>query len=109
MRDKMNNIDKVILLEESMTVREFAAVIGESSVLVSGSTGPMHLAAALGIKTLSFFPPDEIKAMRVKRWGPIGNINEIIMPASSKEPPEAAMETISVDFIIDKIKNLLAR
>jgi heptosyltransferase III len=109
MREKMNNMDKVILMDENMSIREFAAVTGESSLVVSGSTGPMHIAAALGVKTLSFFPPDEIKAMRVKRWGPIGNINEIIMPASSKQPPDAAMETISVDFIIDKIKNLLAR
>lgn len=109
MREKMVNMDKVLVLEENMTIREFAAVIGEASVLVSGSTGPMHLAAALGVKTLSFFPPDEIKAMRVKRWGPIGNIHEIIMPASAKLPPVEAMETIAVDFIADKIKNLLAR
>jgi ADP-heptose:LPS heptosyltransferase len=109
MREKMNNMEKVVLLEENMPIREFAAIIGESSLLVSGSTGPMHLAAALGVKTLNFFPPDEVKAMRVKRWGPVGNINEIIMPASSGQHPGQAMETISTDFIIDKIKNLLAR
>ena len=109
MREKMKNMDRIVMLEENMTVREFAAVIGGSCLAISGSTGPMHIAAALGVKTLSFFPPDEIKAMRVKRWGPIGNISEIIMPASSKQPPEQAMETISVDFILDKIKNLLAR
>lgn len=109
MREKMKNMDKVQLLEENMTIREFAAVIGRASVLVSGSTGPMHLAAALGVKTLSFFPHDDIKAMRAKRWGPLGNINEIIKPTASQLPPAEAMETIPVGFIIDKVKNLLAR
>jgi ADP-heptose:LPS heptosyltransferase len=109
MREKMKNMERAVLLEENMTIREFAAVIGEAEVLVSGSTGPMHLAAAQSVKTLSFFPPDDIKAMRAVRWGPLGNIHEIIMPAASGLPPAGAMETIPVDFIIDKIKNLLAR
>jgi hypothetical protein len=47
--------------------------------------------------------------MRAVRWGPLGNIHEIIMPATSGLQPAGAMETIPVDFIIDKIKNLLAR
>jgi ADP-heptose:LPS heptosyltransferase len=109
MLDRMKNPDRVVVLEENMSIREFAAVIGEAAVLVSCSTGPMHIAAALDVRTLSFFPPDDIKAMRVKRWGPLGNIHEIIMPVSSSLPPDEAMGTISTDFIVDKIRQLLAR
>ncbi|HRU39088.1 MAG TPA: glycosyltransferase family 9 protein, partial [Candidatus Goldiibacteriota bacterium] len=107
--DSMKNGENVVVMEEEMTLRQFAAVISLSSVLVSCSTGPMHLAAAMGVKTLSFFPHDGIRAMRVKRWGPIGNINEIIMPAESRLAPDDAMDTIPVGLIADKVRNLLAR
>jgi heptosyltransferase III len=109
MRNAMKNKDKISVMDEPLGIREFAAVIGQSKVVVSGSTGPMHLAAALGVKTLSFFPPDSIRPMRVKRWGPLGNMAEIIKPASSKLSPGKAMETIPVDFILDRLKQLMAR
>ena len=46
--------------------------------LISSSTGPMHIAAALGIRTISVFCP--LTACSPKLWGPIGNRNTIILP-----------------------------
>ncbi len=109
MREKMANKDKIAVLEEPFILREFAAVIEASCLVVSGSTGPMHLAAAMGVKTLSFFPPDEVAAMRAKRWGPLGNISEIIKPAIVNKKPQEAMDTIPTEFITDKIRQLMAR
>ena len=45
--------------------------------LVSASTGPMHIAAALGIPTISMFCP--LTACSPKLWGPLGNENKIIL------------------------------
>jgi len=65
-------LNKGKLLRES--ILNFAAI----DILISSSTGPMHIAAALNIKTISLFCP--LTACSPKLWGPLGNISEIILP-----------------------------
>lgn len=48
----------------------FIAFIAAADGLVAGSTGPLHLAAALGRHALGLYPP--IKPMHPGRWGPLG-------------------------------------
>jgi heptosyltransferase-3 len=57
---------------------DLAAVIGEARLFISGSTGPMHLAAAVGTPTLSFFSP--VRSCSPRRWGPVGPAGTVIMP-----------------------------
>ncbi|WP_337865907.1 glycosyltransferase family 9 protein [Ignavibacterium sp.] len=47
-------------------------------LLISNSTGPMHICAALKVPTLSLFCP--LTACSPKLWGPLGNISEIMLP-----------------------------
>jgi heptosyltransferase-2 len=47
-------------------------------VLISASTGPMHICAALKVPTISLFCP--LIACSPKLWGPLGNESEIILP-----------------------------
>ena len=47
-------------------------------LLVSASTGPMHMASALKVPTLSLFCP--IPACEPALWGPLGNEAEFCMP-----------------------------
>ncbi len=44
--------------------------IGSANGLIASGTGPMHLAAALGQRTLGLFPP--IKPIHPARWAPLG-------------------------------------
>ncbi len=53
-----------------VTLRELMAVIAESSLLVSGSTGPAHLASALGRPVVSLFDPR--RSSLPVRWQPLG-------------------------------------
>jgi len=48
---------------------------------IGGSTGPLHLAAALKLPTAAFFPP--VAAMTPKRWGPVGNRSLVLKPDMS--------------------------
>ena len=57
---------------------DLAAVIAEACIFVSGSTGPMHLASAVGTPTASFFSP--ARSCSPRRWAPIGATRKIIMP-----------------------------
>ncbi|SPP65644.1 glycosyltransferase family 9 protein [Nitrospira lenta] len=53
-----------------LTVRELMAVIGAAHVVVSGATGPAHLAAALSVPTVSLFDPRRNNLPT--RWKPLG-------------------------------------
>ena len=61
-----------------LSLRELAAVLTNMSAFVSSSTGPMHIAAAVGTPTVSMFCP--LTACSPKLWGPLGNISKIILP-----------------------------
>lgn len=53
-----------------LSVRELMAVIGESDAIVSGATGPAHIAAALGVPNVSLFDPRRNNLPT--RWKPLG-------------------------------------
>lgn len=55
-----------------------AGVFAGCSAFCGGSTGPLHLAAALQLPCAAFFPP--VAAMTPKRWGPVGCASLIIKP-----------------------------
>ena len=46
-------------------------------VLYAASTGPLHIAAALGKLTIGLYPP--IKPMHPGRWAPLGNLSTFIV------------------------------
>jgi len=60
-------------------LRSLAEVIANGAAFIGGSTGPMHIAAALGIPTVAFFPPQ--RSMTPARWGPVGNQTLVITPS----------------------------
>ncbi|MBH0196445.1 MAG: glycosyltransferase family 9 protein [Nitrospira sp.] len=53
-----------------LSVRELMAAIADAQVVVSGATGPAHLAAALGTATVSLFDPRRNNLP--VRWKPLG-------------------------------------
>ncbi|SFQ65210.1 glycosyltransferase family 9 protein [Hymenobacter arizonensis] len=57
-------------LTGQLSLPQFLAFIAAADGLVAGSTGPLHLAAALGRHALGIYPP--IRPMHPGRWGPLG-------------------------------------
>lgn len=53
-----------------LSVRQLMAVIAQSHVVVSGATGPAHMAAALNVATVSLFDPRRNNLP--VRWAPLG-------------------------------------
>jgi len=76
--DEIRNIEGVKYINEGKPLRESIVNFSTLDVLVSASTGPMHICAALKVKTLSLFCP--LTASSPKLWGPLGNKAEIIFP-----------------------------
>jgi ADP-heptose:LPS heptosyltransferase len=76
--EEVKNIKDVIYPNISLSLRESIINFSTLDVLVSASTGPMQICAALKVPTISMFCP--LPACSPKLWGPLGNKSEIILP-----------------------------
>jgi heptosyltransferase-2 len=75
---EIKNIKDVIYPNIGLSLRESIINFAALDVLISASTGPMHICAALNVPTISMFCP--LPACSPKLWGPLGNKSEIILP-----------------------------
>jgi len=76
--EQLKQIEGVLYPNENKSLRKSILNFASLDLLISASTGPMHIAAALKVKTLSMFCP--LTACSPKLWGPLGNESKIILP-----------------------------
>lgn len=60
----------VVDITGKMSLGEFISFISRCDALVAASTGPLHIAAALGKLAIGLYP--SIRPMHAGRWGPLG-------------------------------------
>lgn len=60
-----------------LTLPQLLTFIGAADGLVANSTGPLHMAAALGRQALGLYPP--IRPMHPGRWAPLGRHAEYLV------------------------------
>jgi heptosyltransferase-2 len=105
--------DRLVNLVGKLTLRQLMAVLSHCAVLVSASTGPMHLAAALKVPTVSLFCP--VAACSPLLWGPQGNRAEIVLPIENYcgykctgDPHVCGFEGgIEVENVVERVLHLL--
>jgi lipopolysaccharide heptosyltransferase II len=61
------------ILAPQTSLKQMGALLKSSRLLVTNDSGPMHIAAALGVPTLAIFGPTNPRLQ-----GPYGNISEIV-------------------------------
>jgi heptosyltransferase-2 len=104
-----------IMVTGETSLKQLSAILEKESVFVSNSTGPMHLAAAVGTKVVAMFPP--IRACSPRRWGPWGKGHKVIVPRvpECKTCVETkcrycdCMDRITVDEVFTAVKEALKR
>ena len=64
------NKDKIIDLTGKMSLLDLISFINNVNGLVAASTGPLHIAAALGKHALGIYAP--MKPIHPGRWKPLG-------------------------------------
>lgn len=79
--EQLTNLEDVSYPNIDKSLRESFINFAALDLLISASTGPMHIAAALKVKTLSMFCP--LTACSPKLWGPLGNESKIILPGEN--------------------------
>jgi len=113
MRKRMRN--QTIDLTGKTDLRQLCSLLNGADLLISNSTGPIHIAAALGTPVVAFFSP--LFVASPKRWGPYGEGNEVVVPSvkscykcePQKCPHFNCMEKIDPDEIIARVKKILKR
>ena len=70
LRDLILKHPEVTNLTSKLSLQQFIAFINECGVLIAASTGPLHIAAAIGKKAIGLFAP--MKPIHPGRWKPIG-------------------------------------
>ncbi len=88
----------IINMTGKTTLIQLAALLRKCRLLISGDSGPVHLACAVGTQVLAIFRND-IPGKNAKRWGPWGKGHLVI------EKPDIA--DITVDEVLDKARERL--
>ncbi len=107
--------NKPINLAGRTELSQLAALLTKCDAVISNSTGPMHLAAALGTPTVAIFCP--IFAAGPIRWGPCGDGHEVILPPvpicfkckPTSCPHWNCMEKIKPEEIVRRVNLILQR
>lgn len=93
---------------------QLAALLSMASLVVSNSTGPLHLAEALGRKVIGLYSPFLFSSP--KRWGPYAQQGNVLVP-SGKFCPKCAIEgceeyncmaSIDSEIVLEKALDLLS-
>jgi len=112
--DEVKNIEGVVYPRIN-SLRDLIIYISALDLFISSSTGPMHIAEALKVKTVSLFCP--LTACSPKLWGPLGNEAHIILPEENYcpnvcggDPKKCWFEGpggINVDMVFSKTVQIL--
>jgi ADP-heptose:LPS heptosyltransferase len=90
--------DKTTDLTGKTTLPQLLAVLAASRLLVSGDSGPMHLAAAAGTRVVAIFRND-LPGKTPRRWGPLGEGHAVLQKSS--------LADISVEEVFATVKGIL--
>jgi ADP-heptose:LPS heptosyltransferase len=110
--DTVKGSSKAVSLAGELSLHDLMALIRRSRILAANSTGPLHIAAALGIYTIGFFP--KIPSCSAKRWGPYTSNKMVYTPQidcsnCTREQCERldCMNSINIQDVFANIKNIL--
>lgn len=100
-----------LVFSGTLTLPELAALCAEAKVMVANSTGPLHLAAAVGTRVVGLYP--QITGLSPARWGPYAPRKRVFVPAMSVDcrdcnsgGPCTCMASIPVDHVLQAVKDL---
>lgn len=111
---ELNDYNDLVLINKNLSLRESIINFSMLDLLISSSTGPLHLAAALKVKTVSLFCP--MTACSPKLWKPMGNKSIELLPEDNycktncpKDPKKCYYKDdgISIDRLLNAIDEIL--
>ncbi|MEI7632679.1 MAG: glycosyltransferase family 9 protein [bacterium] len=105
------------MVAPSTTLRQLAALLREhAACVVAGDTGPMHMAAALGVPTVALFGPSDSRRNAPAFDGAMFvALQDFSQPCAGSfarhcryHPPGKCMASLSPDQVIDALESLIS-
>lgn len=104
--------DRVKNLAGMFNLAELMEVIGISSIFISNSTGPLHIAAALNKYVIGFYP--KVQVCSAGRWGPYCETGFVFVPEIDCHNCTVeqcikldCMSSINMNKVFEKIEKIL--
>jgi lipopolysaccharide heptosyltransferase II len=69
----------VLKIVDKLNLHEYAALLKRSALFIANSTGPIHIAAAVGTPVIGLYP--QVTPLSANRWGPYTDKKTIFTPA----------------------------
>ncbi len=89
-----------------LNLKQMIALLSQSRLMVSNSTGVLHIAAALDIPVIGIYPNSP--HISAKRWGPYNSKSFVVTPPHSNDSKYCDdMNLISVDEVFKAVGTLL--
>ncbi|MBU6375359.1 MAG: glycosyltransferase family 9 protein [Bdellovibrionales bacterium] len=104
--------------QSASDVQRLAAVYRRVQLVIAPSTGPLHVAVAVGSPVLSFYPP--IRVQSARRWGPYRDTHAVVLTpevycgqefrcAGQRCASFPCMKSISVDRALMEVSALVSK
>lgn len=91
-------------------LRTLAAALSLATVVVANSTGPLHLAVAVGTRVVGLYPGKAV--MAPARWGPLGKHDRVLLPPNKEctcpEGECTCMLNIPASAVAEKVAEVFA-
>jgi ADP-heptose:LPS heptosyltransferase len=101
--DLIGKSDRVFTVLD-LDLRELAALLKMSKLLISNSTGPIHIAAAVGTFVFGLYSP--VKVESPTRWGPYTDRKKVFVPPADDDSRDV-MDDIKPEVVYDFVKNFV--
>jgi len=75
-----------------LTIKQLAAFLKRADILITNDNGPMHIAAAVGTRTIAIFNKDATGSNPL-RWGPCGDGHTVFYKDLNEIKPEEVVKT----------------
>lgn len=108
--NKLKNKDMIYNLSGKTSLLELAAVLKKAKLVISGDTGPVHVAAAVGTNTAAVFGPSDEEKYAPRGSGKnilIKNIDLDCRPCGEHECPLEhfkCMRELSPEMVLERIE-----
>lgn len=107
--------ERALVIVDRLNLREFTALARLASLFIANSTGPLHIAAAVGTPVIGLYP--QVTPLSAARWGPYTGRKTIFSPvarpidcskcvASGSSLCEC-MDTIDVEHVFQAARSYL--
>lgn len=106
-KSELPSHERIIDLTGKLSLQELICFLSKVENLVACSTGPLHIAAFIGIRTVGLFSPR--KPIHPGRWQPLGKnvsvlVNDPTCPECKKKKNCMCIQQISVERVLAEIQ-----